>query len=415
MKRIPSFRLGGILFGLLFFAVQLFGQILDLQPHQIHFDSPQEAQRFRDWHHDQLSDPVELFFSAGAPQAAAERAALQNFLTNDLVDRLPVAPTFQRLRRAFFREYRAVASFGDALRHREFNCVSSSALTAMVLRRRGERVRVLETPRHIYVEVWRGNSWTRIETTSEGRALFHRKKRRDSWVREISLAELAGLQYFNAGLQALDDGEVARAFDLLGRAHLLYPSPRITDMLRHTAGRLGNTGRQKVLTQKSEAALTDLSRALVALPEDAFIQHSYAAALLQIAESSPDYRRNHQRCAAARREHPFLKTIPEFEQVYADLLLAVAWQALERGDTDAGLHGLAELERELSAHPEWVQPEMAGAVYGLAWATLVQQGQPQAAKELLVQGLGFAPHSESLGRKQKAMLAMSQGPADQLR
>jgi tetratricopeptide (TPR) repeat protein len=292
---------------------------------------------------------------------------------------------------------------GETLREGKFNCVSSTALTAMALEAAGISVRIEETPRHVLLYALQNQHWLRVETTSDERAIFRSSRKDEPWTRDITLRQLAGLQAYNAGLLALDQNNSARAYTCFLSAHHLYPDTRIREMLEHTAEKEARLALRLVRRHRLEEARPHLENALAQQPDDALLQKSLAAIILADIESCPDHAANLNQIELALARYASISHLKEIRQVHADLLLAVAWEDLENDRTSSGMAHLRIFERKYSGATDLVQADMAAEVYAMGWKALIRAGDEKGAEALLQRGLIFAPESATLGRKQDAM------------
>lgn len=314
-----------------------------------------------------------------------------------------VREIFQWLRTSYFVEYNATATLGETLREGRFNCVSSTALTALALDAADIPFRIEETPRHVYLYAQQNGNWLRVETTSDERAIFRSSRKDDPWTRDISLQALAGLQAYNNGLQALDEADSHRAFEQFSKAQQLYPDSRIDEMLELAARKESRLALRLVRKNQFAEALPHLENALQVLPDDALLHKSMAAILLDHIESRSSHVHNLEFLESALRRHSFLRNVCEIRQVHSDLLLVVAWEHFKNDACVAGLARLGQFEAHYATAHDVVQTDMAGAVYARGWKSLVRMGDEKGAEALLQRGLIFAPESASLSRKRDAM------------
>lgn len=314
-----------------------------------------------------------------------------------------VRKIFNWLRSSYFLEYTAVATLGETLREGQFNCVSSTALTALALDAADIPFRIEETPRHVFLYAQQNETWLRVETTSDERAIFRSSRRDDEWTRDISVRQLAGLQAYNEGLQALDQSNYNVAFAQFAQAHQLYPDTRIYEMLEHTARKESRIALRLVRKGQFSKAQPHLENALQVLTDDALLHKSFAAILLNKIESNSSHTQNLTVLESAMHRHSFLSAVIEIRQVHSDLLLAVAWENFKNDACSSGLARLNQFEEHYASAHDVVQTDMAGAVYSQGWKSLVRVGDEKGAEALLQRGLIFAPESASLSRKRDAM------------
>ena len=163
---------------------------------------------------------------------------------------------FQRTRQEFLRSYTQYASFGETLSRGKYNCLTGTALYAMLLERFNIRYTIIETNYHIFL----------LADTDEGQALFEatdplhgfvtnqdeierriqqykqniiqpvgaggNKKYYEynvSLYQQVSLDQLSGLLHYNLSIEAYNGQDFQGAIDHLEKALSLYSSPRITE------------------------------------------------------------------------------------------------------------------------------------------------------------------------------------------
>ncbi|MFI5220252.1 MAG: hypothetical protein ACHQNT_12265 [Bacteroidia bacterium] len=171
--------------------------------------------------------------------------------------------TYDFVHKTFFKIYKFENSFCDIFNKGEYNCVSASALYGIIFSKLDIPYQVKETPQHVYLEAYPSTGKVLIETTSPEKGyyqfsdefaenyiknlykskLISQEEMDTSKTTElfnkyyfssenISLMQLAGLQYSNYGIYNLDKKNYASAVDELKKAYYLYPSERNKYMLK---------------------------------------------------------------------------------------------------------------------------------------------------------------------------------------
>jgi len=164
---------------------------------------------------------------------------------------------YDYIHKTFFKVYNDENSFSDIFKNGEYNCVSASALYALVFDGLGIPYQIKETPSHVYLEVYPYTSKILLETTAAEKGIM---KFNDEFAREyvqslykskiigkteldtstttelfnkyffssdnISLTQLAGLQYSNYGVYYLMKKEYENSIPNFIKAFFLYPSDR---------------------------------------------------------------------------------------------------------------------------------------------------------------------------------------------
>jgi tetratricopeptide (TPR) repeat protein len=163
---------------------------------------------------------------------------------------------FQKTRQEFLRNYTQYASFGETLSKGKYNCLTGTALYAMLLEHFNIQYSIIETNYHIFL----------LADTNEGRVLFeatdplhgfvtnrdeiekriqrykqnviqatpagNNKKYYEynvSLYQQVSLDQMSGLLHYNLSIEAYNQQDFQEAIDHLDKALDLYSSPRITE------------------------------------------------------------------------------------------------------------------------------------------------------------------------------------------
>jgi hypothetical protein len=162
---------------------------------------------------------------------------------------------FQKTRQEFLRDYTQYASFAETLTKGKYNCLTGTALYAMLLEHFNLEYRIIETNYHIFL----------LAYTQEGKALFEatdplrgfvtnpeeiekriqqykqniiqpmegsNKKYYEynvSLYQQVSLDQMSGLFHYNLSIEAYNQQDFPKAINHLDKALALYSSPRITE------------------------------------------------------------------------------------------------------------------------------------------------------------------------------------------
>lgn len=162
-----------------------------------------------------------------------------------------ISMVFYKTHRRFLKQYTPLTSFGEMLKEKNYDCLSATTLYTVLLERLGVKHEVIETTYHIYMKV----------TTQEGEALIEstdpiygfvtdpgeiksrlkgflsrdvRKKNEEySFASKIhdpvSRTGLVGLQYYNAAIQAYNNGEFEDSINLLQKALFFRRNARMDE------------------------------------------------------------------------------------------------------------------------------------------------------------------------------------------
>ncbi len=165
---------------------------------------------------------------------------------------------FHNTHHQFLRRFVAYEPFSRLVKEGVYNCVSASALFALLLENLGYRCQLYETPFHLYLLVeYRPGKKMMLESTDPYAGLVFSKRavarrvarysRPDStgwcakaalctvsqgdvcpyqFLQPIGLKELAGLQYVNQAIRYYNRLDLGQARNWLQKAEMLYPTSR---------------------------------------------------------------------------------------------------------------------------------------------------------------------------------------------
>jgi hypothetical protein len=162
---------------------------------------------------------------------------------------------FNKTSQEYLRRYDQYASFAETLERGKYNCLTGTALYAVLLNHFGIPFTIIETNYHIFL----------LASTEEGAALFEATDPLDGFVTDpseieqrlqlyklrssqvlpldgkryysftaalyqpVNLTELRGLLHYNVATEAYNNQDFARAIKHLDQAFTLYSSPRIAE------------------------------------------------------------------------------------------------------------------------------------------------------------------------------------------
>lgn len=173
---------------------------------------------------------------------------------------------FNFIHNSYLRKYDIDVYFNSIDKSGNYNCVTASAFYSIFFNRYNISYSIKEAPTHVYLIANPGTSNIMIETTSPTAGYFMPdEKFKRSYLDyllenksitkeeiandgvsvafeknyykqdEISVQELAALQYYNYGLSLIDINDFHQAFYQFTKAYFLYPSYKIKMMISATS------------------------------------------------------------------------------------------------------------------------------------------------------------------------------------
>ncbi len=168
-----------------------------------------------------------------------------------------LAYMFDKTHRRFLRSYSDYVSFGQTLTKGRYNCLTGTALYALLLDRFNFEHEIIETNYHIFLLVTTDKGKVLLEATDpengfvddqkkiEERINQYRQNRISSGdnskkyyqydtelYRTVNLDEMLGLIHYNLSVVAYNKHDLVKAITHLGKAMELYHSPRIEEFSR---------------------------------------------------------------------------------------------------------------------------------------------------------------------------------------
>jgi len=172
-------------------------------------------------------------------------------------EKLFLKHVFLKTHQQFLKHYVKEVSFGTTLNKGTYNCLTGTALYALLLDRFNIKHQVIETNYHIFIVVSTEDGRVLLETTDpqngfvdgeqeiEKRIKTYRQnvmeqeKSDKSYYRfsyevyrEVNLDEMLGLLYYNLAITAYNDRQFETSISQLDKALALYQSPRIEEFSR---------------------------------------------------------------------------------------------------------------------------------------------------------------------------------------
>lgn len=159
---------------------------------------------------------------------------------------------FYKTHRRFLQHYAQYSAFQDIFSKGNYDCVSGSALYALILKELSIDFTIRETPFHVYLLVYLKNGKVvLIESTNamtgfitdpvtilelgETFSQLHLEKFGKNHIPfnyQITLKQLAGLHYYNLGIDAFNQEKFDMSYQFLQKALQFYDSERIVALTK---------------------------------------------------------------------------------------------------------------------------------------------------------------------------------------
>ena len=167
-----------------------------------------------------------------------------------------VQRVFYKVHRKYLRRYSSPSTLSDLVENGNYDCITGTALYAMIFDKLGLDYTIVENTYHVYLKLDFGNKLVLVEPTNPlegfiadpemikatlksyredlaGQAWWNQEYYRPYHEvdNEIDLVKLAGLQYFNMAAEAYNQRNLRLALANLSTALELYPSTRLKEMM----------------------------------------------------------------------------------------------------------------------------------------------------------------------------------------
>ena len=166
---------------------------------------------------------------------------------------------FNKTHSHFLKDFQAYTSFGQLLDKGKYNCLTATALYALILEQLGVQYEIIETNYHIFILAHATDSGSAIllETTdpiegfvSEDKEIENRitkykqntisetKAKKDYYklscnlYARVELDEVVGLLHYNLAIASFNNQRIDDAIKHLDKATLAYSSPRMEELTR---------------------------------------------------------------------------------------------------------------------------------------------------------------------------------------
>jgi len=163
---------------------------------------------------------------------------------------------YYKVHRKYLREYRSPSTMADLFEDGTYDCLTGTALYAIILEKLGIDHSIVETTFHVFLTASIDNRMVLIESTSpldgfiadseliNTTLVSYRQDHENKvWARQdyykplqpvhnrVSITELAGLQFYNQAVAAYNSHDLESALLNLSNALKYYPSPRLKEMM----------------------------------------------------------------------------------------------------------------------------------------------------------------------------------------
>ena len=164
---------------------------------------------------------------------------------------------FNKTHQRFLKNFVEYASFGDLLNKGSYNCLTGTALYALILDHFDVSYQVIETNYHIFLLAQTGSGSVLFEATDPTNGFVSDSKEIEKRIEgyrqnaiqkaetsktfyrynfelynEVNLDEMLGLLHYNLSIAAYNQHNLSLSIDHLGKAMELYQSPRIEEFSR---------------------------------------------------------------------------------------------------------------------------------------------------------------------------------------
>lgn len=250
---------------------------------ELHFSSAFEKQQFTLLNNGEYADPLALLLvidpTVNNDKYIEIKKHLLEFNRNKKLYKNPKRAFYltQQKHLSYFKEY---TDFSNIFETNDFNCVSGTGLIAYIYSINNFEFSINEIPHHVYLTVKHHNKKYLAESTDpnfgfrkinkktlnrykedslDNSLLFSQMKGYNAIPNngfkvnsEVDLLKLAGLQYYNAAIVKLNQGDYLNASFMLEKAFYLYQSERIMTVLKYSLIMTArNQAQPKIVRQES--------------------------------------------------------------------------------------------------------------------------------------------------------------------
>lgn len=162
---------------------------------------------------------------------------------------------FNEVHKEYLKEYHLNSPLFRTFESGEYDCVSGTALYALVLHTLGIPYIIKETKFHVYLLVWADNRTFLFESTDPASGFISNPIKIDESEKKyleagdngkkyyvfkgtinekINLQQLSALEYYNMGIASFNDKQILASLDFFEKALKLYDSSRIEEIFKIT-------------------------------------------------------------------------------------------------------------------------------------------------------------------------------------
>lgn len=164
-------------------------------------------------------------------------------------DRAFLKYLFYKVHNKILKRYTSHAMVSSTISEGKYDCVTGSAIYALILNHLGYEFQVRELDYHIFLEIRTQEGLVVLESTdpvygfySSSADISNLMEQFNSTTDEssydfvnesnnrVGLKELAGLQYYNRAIQLYNNHEFDKALTAINKAHSLYQSTRVKEI-----------------------------------------------------------------------------------------------------------------------------------------------------------------------------------------
>ena len=162
---------------------------------------------------------------------------------------------YYRVHRKYLDHYKTPSTFQELFEDKNYDCLTGTALYALIFERLDIDYQIVETNYHIYLTIQSGDDQILIESTSPLNGFITDPEmvsktinsfladENSQWVNKdyykfnyivkekITLKELVGLQYYNLAIASYNQKDLKTALVELARGLKLYPSERLKETM----------------------------------------------------------------------------------------------------------------------------------------------------------------------------------------
>ncbi|MBN1180721.1 MAG: hypothetical protein JXB49_00440 [Bacteroidales bacterium] len=261
---------------ILLFTIHVYSNHLDTTL----FTSDFEKETFKNYLKSGNIDPIDLFIGFEFENGnLLSKDIIKSYISELKNKGIPDYKTKKKLKyiykdvhSRFLKKYNDLAFFKDIFNNGDYNCVTASALYCFVLQALDIKYSIKQTPTHVYIIADPENTMYLIETTLPVKgiiqfddkykkayieylhntkiisdsefttqstdALFQKHYLVDE---SISLTELAGIQYYNKGIQLFNDKKFTEASPYFEKANILFQSNMVQFMFSNNLANILDT------------------------------------------------------------------------------------------------------------------------------------------------------------------------------